>query len=172
MGRSWAGALPLPLPPGARPSQGPYPSTHQDCCGRHGTFRRSIAFVPGSVSPRLDCNSKQGESSPAKFEENFVIYPPCVECGINVLFQALKAKLENLPILWLLPGIKMSCLVATGNFMSSSESGGSSGPPAWTRRATVTPPGQQRCVARWPGSGGRTPAFQRGGFSRPQGGRI
>lgn len=142
LGRSWA--APPPHPPGARSSQGPYPSTHQDCCGRHGTFRRSIAFVPGSASPRLDCNSKQGESSLAKFEENFVIYPQCVECGINVLFQALKAKLENLPIFWLLPGIKMSCLVATGSFMSSSQGGGSPGPPAWTRRAVVTPPGRQR----------------------------
>lgn len=137
LGWSWAGPSLLPHPgrslqPGLLPFHPP------------GLLRASRHLqTQHSFCPRL-CNSKQGESSLAKFEENFVIYPQCVECGINVLFQALKAKLENLPILWLSPGIKMSCLVATGSFMSSSQSGGSPGPPAWTRGAIVTPPGRQR----------------------------
>lgn len=63
---------------------------------------------------------------------------------MTVLFQALEAKLENLPILWLSPGIRMSCVVATGSPMFSRQSGSSPVPPAWTPRATVTPPGQQR----------------------------
>ena len=63
---------------------------------------------------------------------------------MTVLFQVLEAKLENLRILWLSPGISMSCVVATGRPVFSSQSGGSPVPPAWTPRATVAPSGQQR----------------------------